>query len=268
MIQYSEVIFFVLFLPASKRKGLNDDNEEPAAKKQSKAKGKKKMVSDDFENIKIRRPKLVVKVGIKNLVDAIEKMNKRQLAALEEMGFGQLVHLKIRSIPAEMAFSLLENFNLDNCTRIKLIDDEPLHITEEDVHATLGLPRGERKINIEKKYYINDDMQNIAKAVKKDRNSIYATDLQDQLDTDVDGGELFKKVFLVLLDSVLISPSANGICDGRILDYIDNISNVRKYNWCNYVLNVLITAHDSWKKKNKSTPFTGPITFLLVSFLI
>ena len=158
-------------------------------------------MSDGFENIKIRRPKLVVKVGVKNLVDAIEKMNKRQLAALEEMGFGQRVHLKIRSIPAEMAFSLLENFNLDNCTRIKLIDDEPLHITEEDVHATLGLPRGEWKINIEKKYYINDDMQNIAKALKKDRNSIYATDLQDQLDTDVDGGELFKKVFLVLLDS-------------------------------------------------------------------
>ena len=70
----------------------------------------------------------------------------------------------------------------------------------------------------------------------------------------------------VAIAEVLLS-TRHRICDGRILDYIDNISNVRKYNWCNYVLNVLITVHDSWKKKNNSTPFTGSITFLLVSFL-
>ncbi|XP_041990073.1 uncharacterized protein LOC121741405 [Salvia splendens] len=30
---------------------------------------------------------------------------------------------------------------------------------------------------------------------------------------------------------------------------------------------MLITAHDSWKLKNKSTPFTGPITFLLACYV-
>ncbi|XP_042044301.1 uncharacterized protein LOC121790073 [Salvia splendens] len=116
------------------RSQTNDEEEHPVRKRQRHAKGKRTMVS--VEQFKIRRPKLVVKIGVKVIVDAIEKLNSKQIAALEEMGFGQLVHLKIRSIPAKMTFSLLENFNQDNCSRIKLIDDQPLHITEEDVHAT------------------------------------------------------------------------------------------------------------------------------------
>ena len=97
ILNYVKCIFmnltnsFVLCLPASKcvRSQTNDDNEQPIAKK-SKAKGEKKMVFDDFEDIKIRRPKLVVNIGVKSLVDAIEKMNSKQLVALEEMGFGNL----------------------------------------------------------------------------------------------------------------------------------------------------------------------------------
>ncbi|XP_042056147.1 uncharacterized protein LOC121800696 [Salvia splendens] len=236
-----------------------DEPEMPARKKQAKAS------SDKSITCKIRRPKLVIKIGVKVLVDAIEKMNSKQLAALEDMGFGQLVHLKIRYIPADMAFSLLENFNHDNCSRIKLVDDQPLHITEEDVYATLGLPRGELMIKSQKKHVMNDVMKTIVEA--KNRKAITPADLQEQLDSDPEGGEWFKKIFLILLDNVLISPTANGNCLGRILDDIGNISNVRQYNWCSYVLDTLITTHDSWKRKNKSTPFTGPITFLLACYV-
>ncbi|XP_042067313.1 uncharacterized protein LOC121810618 [Salvia splendens] len=49
-----------------------DKPEMPARKKQAKAK------SDKAITCKIRRPKLVIKIGVKVLVDAIEKMNSKQ----------------------------------------------------------------------------------------------------------------------------------------------------------------------------------------------
>ncbi|KAG6436744.1 hypothetical protein SASPL_101646 [Salvia splendens] len=71
---------------------------------------------------------------------------------------------------------------------------------------------------------------------------------------------------LVRVDTVLINPCGDGKFRTRI-DYVfRDISVVKEYNWCAYVLETLAVAVKNWRS-TKNTPFTGPIA-ILVAFYV
>ncbi|KAG6405922.1 hypothetical protein SASPL_133516 [Salvia splendens] len=81
-----------------------------------------------------------------------------------------------------------------------------------------------------------------------------------------DGGEWFRKVFILIVDTVMINPCGDGKCRMHI-DYVFiDISVVKEYIWCAYVLETLAVAVKNWRS-TKNTPFTGPITFVVAFYV-
>ncbi|KAL1541069.1 hypothetical protein AAHA92_25333 [Salvia divinorum] len=208
--------------------------------------------------------KMKLKRGPREFVDMMKSLTKEQLAAVEEMGFGKLIHFDITAIPAKLAYALLESFDQATCS-IKL-HRGTLHISEEDVYVTLGLPQGEMKIRRSGRQSSHDFLDELAEAGSLNRNNMGPKYLIKQLMKDKGGGEWFRKVFIIIVDTILFAPSADGYCKTHIMEYIDHIAEVRNYNWCGYVLDMLVFAHDTWRL-NTSTPFTGPISFLVVCYV-
>ncbi|XP_042016873.1 uncharacterized protein LOC121764913 isoform X1 [Salvia splendens] len=84
--------------------------------------------------------------------------------------------------------------------------------------------------------------------------------------SDIYGGEKFRKIFLILVDTILINPSGDGYLHTQIEEVIHDIDNVKEYNWCGYVIDSLLDAHKTWAR-NKDKPFTGSISFLVPCFV-
>lgn len=80
-------------------------------------------------------------------------------------------------------------------------------------------------------------------------------------------GNLFKKLFMVLLESVIETSPCGDIRPkiGYMIEYIDNIKNI---NWCRYVISVIKHTHKNWlrPKRAKRSPYNGPLVFLMICF--
>ena len=61
--------------------------------------------------------------------------------------------------------------------------------------------------------------------------------------------------------------NANGTCQSRVVKYLRNIYEIKKYNWFGYALKCLNDVVVEWKK-DKSKFFTRSLLFLMVSTII
>ncbi|KAL1562479.1 hypothetical protein AAHA92_05054 [Salvia divinorum] len=90
--------------------------------------------------------------------------------------------------------------------------------------------------------------------------------LQTEMMRDTEGGQWFRKIFLLLMETALIETSPCGYVKPRIVDIIDDLPNVKNLNWCEYLLTNLIRTHKLWEK-HKSKVFSGPIVFLVAFYV-
>ncbi|KAG6396624.1 hypothetical protein SASPL_142779 [Salvia splendens] len=89
---------------------------------------------------------LLIKRNTRNFVKILQCLNEKQIAAVTEMGFGELIHYNVYAIPRELAYWLLNNFDPIKCN-IALPGSGPdLHIDESDVELTFGFPRGDVRV--------------------------------------------------------------------------------------------------------------------------
>ncbi|KAG6389318.1 hypothetical protein SASPL_150786 [Salvia splendens] len=89
---------------------------------------------------------LVIKRNIRKFVEILQSLNEKQIAAVTEMGFGELIHYNVAAIPRELAYWLLNNFDPIKCN-IALPGSGPdLHIDESDVELAFGFPRGDVRV--------------------------------------------------------------------------------------------------------------------------
>ena len=104
----------------------------------------------------------------------------------------------------------------------------------------------------------------VVKSLKKPRKNIYVDDIAILMLNEVDGGDQFKRLFLVLMEYCFIETPADGPVIPKILHILDDLSIIHEYNWCEYVINVLLDVHNRWLNSS-SRYYTGPIVFLMVS---
>lgn len=129
--------------PGSKRTRQNEDDDfqtmQPIEKKCLK---KTKDCSIGRKNIKkVVSRDLYLKRSSDILVGLMRSLNNNQLEAVRDLGFESLMHIGITEIPSKLAFWLLSNFEPISCS-IVVDNNRKLHISEEDVFLTLGIPKG------------------------------------------------------------------------------------------------------------------------------
>ncbi|KAJ8426217.1 hypothetical protein Cgig2_024772 [Carnegiea gigantea] len=79
-------------------------------------------------------------ISPKGLQQVIENLKDKQKEALKEIDFGGFLHLQADIIPGKLALWLVHNFDTRSCS-LALVHGR-LRVTEQDVHMTLGLPKG------------------------------------------------------------------------------------------------------------------------------
>lgn len=199
-------------------------------------------------------------------VKYIQMLNPRQIEVVNELGFGAILNYNIPQIPGKLAHWVLSVFDRPHCT-IAFSDDKDkgLHLTDDNVHLTFGFPKDEtfieRTTKLQSNFVYNDD---VARRLGKSRYLLTAGEIGSLMVQDVDGGPEFKKLFMFLLENALIETPSDGMLKPKILHYIDDVDEIRNFNWCAYLISVLDLTYKSWKAST-SVSFTGPISFLVVS---
>ncbi|KAJ8436607.1 hypothetical protein Cgig2_029853 [Carnegiea gigantea] len=85
------------------------------------------------------------RMSISGISYLIERLSYEQYLAVNEIGFGGFWAIRINVIPKSLGMWLLENY--DYCgSFLNLSNYRILEITNEDVHASLGLPMGPKKV--------------------------------------------------------------------------------------------------------------------------
>ncbi|CAH9086225.1 unnamed protein product, partial [Cuscuta epithymum] len=80
------------------------------------------------------------------------------------------------------------------------------------------------------------------------------------------GGDWFKRHFIIFMVSILLDSTTNGYANPLILSNLVNVDRIRDLNWCDYVMSTLIDKRRIWEKNDKKS-FTGPLLFLMVLYV-
>uniref|UniRef100_A0A803LVN5 Uncharacterized protein n=1 Tax=Chenopodium quinoa TaxID=63459 RepID=A0A803LVN5_CHEQI len=81
-----------------------------------------------------------------------------------------------------------------------------------------------------------------------------------------DGGELFKKLFVMVVFASFLTPIANRTADLSIVKALVNVDEIKKFNWCKYVHERLCRAILKYKKTKSRDSVGGCLLFLEVVY--
>ncbi|KAJ8432985.1 LOW QUALITY PROTEIN: hypothetical protein Cgig2_022629 [Carnegiea gigantea] len=180
-------------------------------------------------------------------LNVVERLDHDQWTAIMPTGFGGMLAVRTRLIPKRLARWLLESYDSWE-TSLKLPNGKVL-IYEEDVHATLGLPVGPFEVR---------------EAKTLDNDTEYATFLEHWRQRPPVGsmeygiiqrgghGAKFIVDFIIYAISTCIIANANGTCHFHVLNILRNVNDIRKYNWCAYVIKCLNDASGRQTRRNSS----------------
>ncbi|XP_042038175.1 uncharacterized protein LOC121784058 [Salvia splendens] len=106
----------------------------------------------------------------------------------------------------------------------------------------------------------------VAARCGKGRFKMTPKDIPHLMMQEVNGGDFFKKLFMFLLENALIETPADGHCKPKILNFVDDVDDIKNLNWCGYVLSVLEATFPTWANR-QSVNFSGPIYFLVGAYV-
>lgn len=194
-----------------------------------------------------------------NLYNVMNDLTPEQELALEDIGFGNYIKFKFTEIPTQLGYWVLQNFDSKKC-QINT-KNGPLKITKETIKNTLGIPDGDIKIK-------NLGATKTASTVIKEWKSqfdglkhVYLKELVNTMMDSEDAGRLFKLNFLVLFVSVMCECITCGTVNIKFLHFIETYVDIKKIDWCGYVLECLKSTREKWKTERH---YNGPLLFLLV----
>ncbi|KAH6772229.1 hypothetical protein C2S51_010633, partial [Perilla frutescens var. frutescens] len=216
-------------------------------------------------DLNIRFPMIASRSSSAVLVNALKRLTGKQIKEVNDMGFGLLVHLGIEKVPTRTAYWVVDNFDARR-SEINLQDGRRLHIEAADVYRVLGFLNGDRPIVRKKKFQqckILDDWLGIFGSKKK---SIVAKDVAQEILKHIHSGEVFRRHFIVLVIVCLIETSSNGYIVLQILGCLGDLTRVKEFDWCGYVVKGLVEHKIMWEK-NKKKNFSGPMQFLTAFYV-
>ncbi|KAH9620375.1 hypothetical protein KSS87_016989 [Heliosperma pusillum] len=198
-------------------------------------------------------------------------LSEKQIQAIQEMGFGSLLLLQIKKVPGSLAYWLVSNYDpIKGC----LLDGK-LPILEEDIYLSLGLPMGPNVV-IEAS---NGDKCPVYLSVLEKfksqfgNDSIDVKDILAKLPTQKEGGDDFKRNFIIYIFSALLGGVVGNQASLKLLKSLANTDSISDFNWCNFIKRKLADQVQSWQKEEFETKqlkenwFGGPIMALVFVYL-
>ncbi|KAL3641399.1 hypothetical protein CASFOL_016367 [Castilleja foliolosa] len=227
-------------------------------KKAAAGKGKSPVVENQSEAAVF--PKLRYRNSPGVLTEAFDKMSEHQRASIDAMGYGRLQYMNIHELPITLSYWVLENFDPKSCV-IKLQRGRELRLEDDDAAIVLGLPKGTKTITRQWKKEVHPLVKDF-KSMFTLGTSITAPKVMEKMLT-LDAEDVwFKRMFLILMKTVLVECLGNGYVTTQTIPNFENIEDASRLNWGRYMKQCLVESVTRWQKK-KTRPYCGPIVLLL-----
>ncbi|KAK6158326.1 hypothetical protein DH2020_005640 [Rehmannia glutinosa] len=227
----------------------------------AKNKGKRAAGSGDEGDGRGKRKKnlyttLSTRSNPRVLVNALGNLSPAQIDAIVDMGFGSLLSLSIVDFPTQLMYWLVANFNpassellLDSMRRIRI---EP-----NDVQRVLGFPNGQQPIVKKTKSETCDLYTGWPAMFGREDYKVTPKQVADKMLSFVDGGDWFRRMFLILVEYLIIGNFSSAYVYPHLLKSLVDVRNVRNLAWCEHTLTTLVEKRAAWSPED-NTEFNGP----------
>ncbi|XP_074290796.1 uncharacterized protein LOC141617493 [Silene latifolia] len=185
--------------------------------------------------------KFVTKCRPNKLFELICELNDEQKKAVEEIGFGGLLHLKlIKEIPRGIVELLIKAFKPTSYMfRAKKIE---FLLSKADVHDVFLLSRVGARVQKPMtgncKVTADDELKVEWRrkfGLESKANPIKLNIVHDRLMSCNESGDDFKKLFVLYSMSIFLAPTTNYTLDLKLLRAVEDVANIKNSDWSLYV---------------------------------
>ncbi|KAL8542752.1 hypothetical protein ACS0TY_003579 [Phlomoides rotata] len=211
---------------------------------------KKQKLKSDPEDVKIKSH-FQWSSRCRGLFELIQNFNQKQKSDIESVGFGGLLHLKLRTNPNScMLRWLVDSFNPGS--RMLQIDGlRGFAVTPDDVFDVFMLPRnpGVEVLSYAKSNKV--DQSPILDRFKSDYvifSGVSFSCLENALkDKFPNGGDDFIRIFVLYALLSFLDPSPNRLVITKYLKSLEVIQEISKFDWCSFILDKLCESIKRYK---------------------
>ncbi|XP_021756177.1 uncharacterized protein LOC110721349 isoform X1 [Chenopodium quinoa] len=208
-----------------------------------------------------------------SLVKVISGLSPTQKKDVEEVGFGGLLSLRVESIVGGILPWLVESFNGYTCM-FCVADGKEFVVTKHDVCDVFGLPKVEGREVPEMKGSYKGQSQDDSALKNKWRASfdvgvkelIPLARLETRIKELVDGGDEFKRLFVMHALSSMLVPTANRTVNFRLVNAVDDVDQIKNLDWCSFVLRKLMNFVVSYKNSEAKDSISGCLLLLKIMY--
>ncbi|XP_031124233.1 uncharacterized protein LOC116026948 [Ipomoea triloba] len=245
-----------------------EDRQKKQRKKPTTKRTKKgKEVEEDKPKTK---KYFTVRTTPKQLFTLVSSLTEDQHQAVKDIGFGPLLDIKLTHCDGVLIKHILKKMGIERCS-IEIGDgDDELCLSEDDVQSTLGLPRGKLPVVEGTSSNETEGFNTLVRDWRLrwgvEKGTPTTTEMLNKIVERQDSGDMFKRDFVIFVVTTLIRGYKNTFCNYRILYSLQDVSKIKEMNWCAYTIKSLLDIAETWKSNNDSS-YSGPATFLMLSYL-
>lgn len=202
------------------------------------------------------------------LHDLVQHLNEQQLEAVKDIGFGGLLKISVSSIPLlPFVKMLVKSFN--GISRMLTVNNRhSFLVTNYDICDVFLLPRHDGNNVLEMKRNESLEIMSVWKE-KYGIDRVYPLSKLKNLIKErlTDGGDDFKRLFVLYSLSSFLTPTANGMVDFSALKALIDVEKIREVDWCSYVLKHLCKAVTKFNSSSEIKTVSGCVLVLLILYL-
>lgn len=229
---------------------VEEDNDEVDEVEQSL-----QTVCSDYSRIQTR-------VSPNCLYKATKEMSPQQMDIVRRIGFGRILEIEFNKIPLGLGYFCVEHFNHE--TGAIEIPSGNINITRDSINKMFGIPMEENQIETSMRPKKGETSTNLWRSQYSNR-VITPPLIVDRIVKTKCTGWTFILDFLVLCASTIIEGNQLGSANFKFLKCIKNEEEIKKLDWCGYMLNSLKEGVKSWKDETTGDKFVASLTCLVVS---
>ena len=102
---------------------------------------------------------------------------------------------------------------------------------------------------------------------KEKNDLVYCTTIARYIEGMTDGGDEFKRLFVLYACGCILAPNANHSVDLGLLPVLQDVGKVKQMDWCGFVLNRLDKAVGRYLGNPDASTVSGCILVLLICYL-
>uniref|UniRef100_A0A803L2I1 Ubiquitin-like protease family profile domain-containing protein n=1 Tax=Chenopodium quinoa TaxID=63459 RepID=A0A803L2I1_CHEQI len=241
------------------------------AHEKSKAVSKKAGKIPESDKPESEKAKIVPKKAKIVPKKANTNFSPEQKQVVEEIGFGGLLHLKLKTLNRQMLPWLVEKFNAGSCM-FTIATGKEFVVTRNDICDVFCLPLSDICVPELNKNSEDESVdKRIIQAWRSDyglsgKQPLHLSKLESRMVDLVDGGEEFKRCFVLQAMFSFLAPTTNRTVSLKLLKAVEKVDEIKTFDWCSYVLKKLKKAVQKYKDDENAQNVSGCLLALQIMY--